>query len=370
MDLNKVFYSVQTILIIIVTILSICTSGFLIIYLTKHLRRIHREYKVYKHSFVVDSAVRGKMLFNYKTVIYKNGMLILILVLEVLFYFLITLCFGTLQYAKKSVLKDNNNNNTSLQCNLTRSVIQVFYLRPIIVLFPITIVILLITLLLLFSSLSTFLSRRYYAYSLDKRVVSKYIAWGLLQTVLLLCSTVLYLQIIFLFLAPIFLFADWFIFLKESLKLSRHIQSVVFEIKHFENDPVRYRAAYSSYKTYKVFIFIELLILLLIIIIFTLVLVNILLEIVLVNSCYFKLVYNIDISFHKTESDRIYTVLKHIITYSDTVLEALYCVLIIVPQLIVIIPWLVYVLYKRVAIRKYPIRFNYESFRPLLKTEH
>ena len=178
------------------------------------------------------------MLFNYKTVIYKNGMLILILVLEVLFYFLVTLCFGTLRYAKKSVLKDNNN-NTSLQCNLTKSLIQVFYLRPIIVLFPITIVILLITLLLLFSSLSTFLSRRYYGYSLDKRVVSKYVAWGLLQTVLLLCSTVLYLQILFLFLAPIFLFTDWFIFLNESLKLSRHIQSVVFEIKHFENDPVK-----------------------------------------------------------------------------------------------------------------------------------
>ena len=66
------------------------------------------------------------MLFNYKTVIYKNGMLILILFLEVLFYFLITLCLWTLQYVKKSVLKDNNN--TSLQCKFTRSLIQVFYL--------------------------------------------------------------------------------------------------------------------------------------------------------------------------------------------------------------------------------------------------
>ena len=367
MDVIKVFYSAQTIIAIIVTVLSFCTSGFLIVYLIKHLRIIYRQYKVYRNSFVVDCVVRAKMLFNYKTVIYKNGMLILILVLEVLFYFLFAICFETVRYIKRSVLKENI---TSLNCNITNSMIQVLYLKPLTILFPMTVVILLISLISLFSFLSTFLSRRYYGYSLDKRVISKYIVWWLLQIVLLLSCSVLYLQILFLFLTPILLFIDWCILLKESLKLSRHIKAVVFEVKQFENDPARYRAAHSSYRTYKFFIFIELLILILIVMMVTLILMDLVLQLVLTDNWYFKLVYDIDINFSNTESSSIYSTLKHSITIINTLLGVLYCGFIILPQCIIIIPWLVYVLYKRVTIRKYQIRFNYESFQPLLKAEH
>lgn len=367
MDLHEVFYSTQTVVIITVTILSFSTSGFLIVYLTRHLRKIHREYITYRSSFVVDYVVRGKMLFNYKTVIYKNGILILILFLEMSFYVFITFCLGLAQLVKNNI---RNYNTSYLGCELRQSFIKAFYLEPVTTLFPITIVVLLVTLLLLFSFLSTFLSRRYYGYSLDKCVVSKYIAWWLLQIVLLLFCVILYLQAFFLFLTPLFLFTDWFILLKESLKLSRHIQAIVFEIKQFENDPVRYRAAYSSYRTYKIFISIELLILVSIIIMFTLVAINTILELVLIDNCYLKLVYNIDISSSVAESDSIYRIFRQVIGYSRMLLEVLYCVLLILPQCIIIIPWLVYVLYKRVTIRKYPIRFNYESFRPLLMTEH
>ena len=114
----------------------------------------------------------------------------------------------------------------------------VLNLYPVATLFPILIALLSITFILLLSFRCTYLKRRYCGYSLDNRVVSKYVVWWCVQAMLLFLCATPYTQILLAVIFPIMLLINWTLLVAGSRRLSRAIRSVLYEIKHFECDDV------------------------------------------------------------------------------------------------------------------------------------
>ena len=83
---------------------------------------------------------------------------------------------------------------------------------------------------------------------------------------LFLCATP-YTQSLLAAIFPILLLINWTLLVAESRRLSRAIRSVLYEIIHFEYDDVRYRTSYASYRTYRIFISIQMFALLAVVII-------------------------------------------------------------------------------------------------------
>ena len=342
---------------------------FWIFYLYKQLRRSIRDYKLYKYSNIY-SVVRAKVLFNYETVICKDKMLILIMVVEFLFHVIFIIAVGI-----KHLIKNETDNNSSVcpfeTCNQLNNskvdwIVSVLHVYPIVSLVPIILVLIFISFIQLFSFLCTYLKRRYNGYNIDKRVVSKYAAWWCIQAVLLFLCAIPYTQILLAVMCPLLLFINWIVLVGESRSLSRAIQSVLYEIKHFECDDVRYNASYASYKTYRVFLRFQLIGLMIIIILISGVMMNHTIKLLLLTPCYFKDVYGI--SIHSISDDNLANTLSLIYFYFNFIAGILYSVILFVPCFILITPWLLHALIGRTSIRNYPVSFNYTQFQPLLVT--
>ena len=249
---KNVIYGIESFGFLGVTVFFIILFIALLIYLCKHLTRVYHEFKTCKWSVRIDSTVRARILFNYKTEIYKDIISISIIILELCFY----LSFPLIPKMMEIVKAKTGTISQFRACHVELT-FRIFNQYPIVTLIPIAIIMLLVTVLMLFSFLSTYLCRRYYGYSLERRAKSKYIIWWCTQAGLLLLCCIPYFQIVLLLLFPLLLFIDWIVFCVESRKLDKTIRAVLFEILNFENDPTRYRALYSSHRIYRIFITIE-----------------------------------------------------------------------------------------------------------------
>ena len=342
---------------------------FWLFYLCRHLIRTYRDYNSYRYSSLVDSGIRAKVLFNYKTVIYKNVLLILILLLECFFHIMTGIIIQIKRLVKNRTI--NSTVSPFETCNKLDIRVEwitiVLNLYPVATLVPILIALLLVTFILLFSFLCTYLKWRYCGYSLDNRVVSKYVVWWCVQAALLFLCAIPYTQILLAVVCPILLLINWTLLVAESRRLSRAIRSVLYEIKHFERDDVRYRASYASYKTYRIFISIQMFALLAVVIIISISYMYPSIKLLLLTPCYFKDVYGVNIDYLSSNAKlEIRSVLNVVYIGSSFIFQVLYSVVLFTPPFILIIPWLLHALNRRIHIKNYPIRFNYAQFQPLL----
>ena len=287
-----------------------------------------------------------------------------------IFILLLELCFYLL-YPLIVVMKHFIEETTGIPyqfraCNVEWT-FQVINQYPIVTLIPIAVVMWLVTILMLFSLLSTYLSRRYYGYSLERRAIAKYVIWWCTQAGLLLLCCITYFQIISLLLIPLFIFIDWILFCVESRKLDKTILAVLFEIRNFENDPFRYKALYSSHRTYRIFITIEIILLLIVITLLSYGSFDYLLDVVLRDPCYFEKVYNITIPhLSNNTTEQVYLALKDALLYGNFTFMVVYLLVIFFYLCFIIIPFAINVLYKRMYTNRYLIHLNREAFLPLL----
>ena len=258
---------IDGLILILAGIITIATVLSLL-YLAKLFCDNLKKYRYFKFVAIIDTRVLVKILYNIKTELFKYVLLGIILLFELFFYLSLALTvslssiFDVYQnYFDERINSMYFNNDTNHMHEIVKP-IRLVLLYPVLIIIPILLTLIFITSLQLFSFLCTYLKRRYNGYNIDKRVVSKHAAWWCIQAVLLFLCAIPYTQILLAVMCPLLLFINWIVLVVESRSLSRAIQSVLYEIKHFECDDVRYKASYASYKTYKVFILIQLLILL------------------------------------------------------------------------------------------------------------
>ena len=293
----------------ILAVLSLTVLFLSLLYVIKLFRSNLVHYKYYKYVAIIDSRVLSKILYNYKTELYKYFLLGLVLLFELI----ITLVTGS-GLLIASEIHDNINDNWQIEFNdtffnCTKNAFKVHYLSYLAFTYPAVMVVIILILLLiildilLFSFLCTYLKRRYCGHSLDNRVVSKYVVWWCVQAALLFLCAIPYTQILLAVICPILLLINWTLLVAESRRLSRAIRSVLYEIKHFEYDDVRYRASYASYRTYRIFIRFQLLALLCFIIIFLFLCCSYVIQYFVFNNCnkYRFVDFNVDLSHEALE---------------------------------------------------------------------
>ena len=302
----------------LLAVLNLTVLFLSLLYVMKLFRSNLIHYKYYKYVAIIDSRVLSKMLYNYETELYKY----FLLGLTLLFELIITLVTGSGMLIASKMRNNNNNYNNNNDnwkresndtfFNCTKTEFKVHYLSYLIFTYPalmdaiILILLLIISDILSLSFLCTYLKTRYCGYSLDKRMVRKYVVWWCVQALLLFLCVIPYTQILLVVICPILLLINWTLLVAESRRLSRAIRSVLYEIKHFECDDVGYRASYASYRTYRIFVPFQLLAVLFLIISLLSLCCSYVIHYFVLNNCnrYRFVNFNVDLSHEALEVAR------------------------------------------------------------------
>ena len=359
-------YHIESSYIVILLIFFLFVTTFWIPFLSKRLWKSWKEYKFCLVSANIDS---HKYLYNCKTVFYKNVMLLLIVIIELLYQVLFISFFEIQKLRRislelKSTFKICVKERTSIPWT-----IEITYYNIWTMFYLIIVVQLMLAFLQLFSFLSTYLTHRYYGHSLPKRIAYKHIAWWCTQCLILWLGVIYYLRIFIPLLVPTLLFTNWIILFRVSLKLYRAIRSVLYDIRYFECDEVRYKAGNASLSAYKIFITSHIIALFLFLTGLTVFFLYNTLDIFLTKPCYFEVVYNIPMqNFALSLETRlgISSSLLSFWNYFKIIIELLYVLALVAPSLLFLTAWAFQVLTRGSTKRKSIFRFNRAFIQPLL----
>ena len=318
----------ESLFYLLLFIILLLTALVLIIYLLNHLLQTYREYKYYKDVSQIEVQRRAKILFNYNTIIKKDIILICILFIEnvnILYCGVLSVS----SYYLRKYLEDHFHSS----CIHNFPLIGITYMYPELYLLPFIIGIGIISQFLLPSFLLSYLTNRYYGYSLRKQVIYKYMAWWSFQVLSLSIFFVPWLQIGMGFYFPSLLLIDWVLLVLKSRDLSRAIRAVLHDITNHDFDQVRYRNTKANYNAYRVFVIFHITSLfLLVILIFSSGL-----QIVVSlfsKPCYLEIVYNVNITLN-SQGKTILNNINEGIFYSIFVVFSLYSFFLIAPNLII-----------------------------------
>ena len=146
-------------------------------------------------------------------------------------YVLIVMCLGVeligniwIGLTELAILLENNLNNSSRMLEITDKYPQCFtnealirmYLYPYIILFNAITFILITLLLVLLCILTRYLATRYLNHPF-KRTLYKYIAWLVVQCIIIVICSNIYTVIFMYFIFPVFCFINWFVLLRDNL---------------------------------------------------------------------------------------------------------------------------------------------------------
>ena len=306
-------------------------------YLLLQIRSVRKICKRYKRAERVDSSLRSKLLENLRATMFKDVLLILMLVLE---WLLLIFMFIFFKIQTSYTSDDFINSTISIECHRENSHLNLIetlqFNEPWLLFIFLCAAILFISTILLFSFLSTYLKRRYYGHSLDNRLICKYVSWWSFQVLLLSLSSTPFTHIFFYILLPILIVVDFVILFRESRKLGRAIRSVLDDIRRFENDDVLYRSVRTSYSSYKTFVTLHILALFAFILIITFSCIYQFLQIILFQTCYLEFLYHIQYNLH-LDMQTNHNIAKGLYLFEicfRLFLLILYMFLIAIPQLI------------------------------------
>ena len=350
---------IQGVLVLSILMLHFSFTSFWLMHISKHLRKTNRDFNQCKYSHI-DSQVKSKLIFNYRTLYIKDIFLICIALLEFILLLYIVISGSFQSYYKKThihmFVHSHNDCDTS-------GYLTLLLVNPFTQLITVGYAFLFISTLMMLVILTTYLARRYFGYTLENRFLIRIILWWIVQIIFLLLSVIPYLELFILSL-PIFLSIDWVMLSVTSWRLSRTLKSKLFELFRFEYDPVRYKIQKMQYKTYNVFVTIHIIAVLMLTLIIWLHVVTNITKVTFLNDCYFKYRYNISWDFHlDTESKKIISeivsVFDHYVNFS---LIFLYGIILDIPFLLLFLAKLSYFLLKGSRNSLY----NYSIIQPLL----
>ena len=331
-----------------------------------HAIKTWREYKLYKTSNYFDYQIRKKILSNFKTILIKDLMLILLSIFE----FSVPLYLGLpttiiMQYIERHEqyiegLQKSGFGNCSID-----PILALVYFNPFILLAPISFGVFLNSSMVLLLGLSAYLTRKYQGYSLEKGLIYRISFWLLCQNILLFSSLIPYLQVLILLLPISLTLFNWGLLVRASRKLSRAIKSKLFEVYTFEFDPLLYRKLKNSYRNYNIFISFHLMSLFLLIVVICITIVFFSLNPLLSSSCYLETVYGIQLSIPSSIQDVLMNrVTGNFFKYALFSVEVVYTLFLIIPWLVITILYLSHAAFKRG--RNNLFDFNHAMIQPLL----
>ena len=325
----------------------------------KTLKQYNKTSKL--DSFQINAFVKYKFLYNQKTVLIKNLLIIAILSFEIVTwsYTIIVQTMFTKTIRNPYVI--DRVRFILPNCSVEPS-LGYYYHNPASILYNVITGILLCSMITLNSVLTTFLKKRYYTHPLTTSLL-RYTGWWGIQVFLLSACCTIYtlplLPIIFTSLA----FINWIYLIYESKQLVYILKSRIRDIVNYEWDRVHYKQSRDAYRMYVVFSIIYIFALLtLIVLISTDLWVN-LIQLMLLDECFIKTVYKYKFDLHLSENF-IHAVSRRRYNYDTYILPGL----LYIPIISLISPYFVNLIWYRlrgcIKMRTTPIRYTpvYEQY--------
>ena len=329
---------------------------------TPNLHPIHRD---------VQYLSQQRKLYNLKTHFVKYVLIVMCLSVELIG----NIWIGITGVVSGHFVEDNSSNYFRMlqiyrlnpQCFMY-SRLRHMYLFPYIILLYSINFILITVLLVLLCILTRYLATRYLNHPF-KRTLYKYIAWLVVQCIIIVICSNIYTVIFMYFIFPVFCFINWFVLLRDNLFLSRVLKSNLIELRLHSYSRQLYRQQLTAYKFYGFF---NRILLGAIFCLSLFVLLYCIEHIILVLSssyCFMNLVYGLNIEVDYTKYRSLLGTIHTIFTCLDSFSLLLYSFSNSLPLLCITLFPLVSKCIKRYRSRNNVYRFNYDNIQSLLRRD-
>ena len=328
---------------------------------TPNLHPIHRD---------VQYLSQQRKLYNLKTHFVKYVLIVLCLSVEMI---------GSIWVVITGVVSWSMLENTSIKNSMLLQISNLYpnclthdrliymYLYPYIILLTTTINLILITLLLvLLCILTRYLATRYLNHPF-KRTLYKYIAWLVVQCIIIVICSNIYTVIFMYFIFPVFCFINWFVLLRDNLFLSRVLKSNLRELKFHAYNRQLYRQQLTAYKFYKFFNRILIISIFCLSLFVLLYYIEHITHVLLSSYCLLNLVYGVNINVEYSKYSSMLDTIRAISACLDNFSLLLYSFSNSLPLFCLTLFPLVSKCIKRYRSRNNVYRFNYDNIQPLLR---
>ena len=326
---------------------------------TPNLHPVHRD---------VQYLSQQRKLYNLKTHFVKYVLIVMCLSVELIGNIWIFISGLVLGLENNSISDSISKPITNLNPNcVIHETFTVYYLFPYILLvFTINAILFTLSLVLL-CILTRYLASRYLNHPFRKTLL-RYIIWLVVQCIILLICSNMYIFVFSYFIFPVFCFINWFVLLRENLFLSRVLESNLRELKFHAYSRHLYRQQLTAYKVYKLFN--KILIVAIFCLSFSLLLycTDHILRLISGPYCYLNLVYGLNINIYDRKHNPILYIIRKICSHLDSLTYLLYSFSNSLPLFCMTLFPLVRSSIKRYKSRKNVYRYNYDNIQPLLRT--
>ena len=381
MNLSVVLHEANNIarLVSIINIIfSICLSIGWIIHSLRQCWFISVDYKLCKYTPNLHPIHRDvqylsqqRKLYNLKTHFVKYVLIVMCLSIELIG----NIWIGLTGIVSVNLVENNSFKYSRMlqisslnpQCFMDGT-LRLMYLFPyLIILYGISII-LFTLLLVLLCILTRYLATRYLNHPF-KRTLYKYIAWLVVQCIVIVICSNIYTIIFMYFIFPLFCFINWLVLLRDNLFLSRVLKSNLREIKLHAYNRQLYRQQLTAYKFYRFFNRI------LIIGIFCLSFFVLLycsghiIRFLSSSYCLLNLVYDMNINVEYSKYHSLLYIIREIVSCLDSFSFLLYSFSNSLPLFCLTLFPLVSECIKRYRSRNNVYRFNYDNIQHLLRRD-
>ena len=253
------------------------------------------------------------------------------------------------------------------QC-FTDGTLRRMYLFPFLILLYSINLILITLLFVLLCILTRYLATRYLNHPF-KRTLYKYIAWLVVQCIIIVICSNIYTVIFMYLIFPVFCFINWFVLLRDNLFLSRVLKSNLRELRLHSYSRQLYRQQLTAYKFYRFFNRILLGAIFSLSFFFLLYCIGHIIRILSSSYCLLNLVYNVNIYIDYSKYHSLLYITREISTCLDSFSFLLYSFSNSLPLFCLTLFPLVSECIKRYRSRNNVYRFNYDNIQPLLRRD-
>ena len=331
---------------------------------TPNLHPIHRD---------VQYLSQQRKLYNLKTHFVKYVLIVMCLSVELI---------GSIWVVITRIVSWSKLENTSIKNSMLLQISNLYphciapetlidmYLFPFIIILHNTITFILITLLLvLLCILTRYLATRYLNHPF-KITLYKYIAWLVVQCIIIVICSNIYTVIFMYLIFPVFCFINWFVLLRDNLFLSRVLKSNLREIRLHSYSRQLYRQQLTAYKFYRFFNTILIIAIFCLSFFVLLYCIQHLIRVLSISYCFLNLVYGMNIYIDYSKYNSLLDTIRAICTFLDSFSLLLYSFSSFIPLFCLTLFPLVSKCIKRYRSRNNVYRFNYDNIQPLLRRDN
>ena len=328
-----------------------------------------KKYKHYRQEYVGDSHLRSEILYALETVRNRDIFLIILVLLEIIICFCMTLVTPQMDlhlYHNSKYL--HKFHELFPNCSSFHPLLAFSYIYPANTFMIITFGMMIITQFMLISFLNSYLAVRYFGYSLPRKVIYKYIFWWIFHYSI---QAICIIPKLLLFLAPLFtvlVFFNWLNLIVSSRKMCSVIRSKMKEIYLFECNPALYRNLFRSLRQYKLCMGTLILAFFFLLLCSAFLSITYFLHIIMFSSPFLGKVYGIHLKMdllNVTSADFFY--IQNLVS---TTLGFLYGLCILIPSLFLFLFYILNVLYNRCTGKGNISKINIDLFKPLMDNEY